>query len=609
MGLQVIDGEPDGRDLAAGLHQLRVVLRLMTALYEADLPIAAFYEEATEAVVTAVGADRAALLVFDPDGVMRFKSWRGLSPEYRQAVEGHTPWSPDDTDAEPILIPDVAGAPALAGLLPVLVAEGIKALAFVPLVNRRRVAGKFVLYYDKPHGFSRAEIAVAEIFAAQIALALDRRRLYEERERTLAANAFLAEASAVLGSSLDYEQTLHRIAEVAVPRLADWCAIYLLEEGRIVNLAIAHESAERAAALRQLLERFPVSLNNPTGVGAVIRTGRADVQPRISDLDLVATASTPEHLDLLRSVGFGAALTVPLTVRSRTIGALTLANQQCRPFGDDTLWLAEELASRAAAGIDNARMYRQQARISHKLQASLLPPSLPGIPRLQLAARYSAGGAGINVGGDFYDVFPLDDRRFLAVIGDVCGRGLEAATLATLVRHSIRSAAVTEQAPGAIIAHINEVLLRQDEPSRHDPRFCTAIVAVIDPSGEAVTVDLAVAGHPLPLLRRADGTVAAIGARGSLVGVDPEARVTETRLRLCAGETLVCFTDGVTERRFGDTFFGEDGLVRTVSATDGDAQAVAAAVEAAVLAFAEHPPDDDLAVLVLRSVAPSEAPM
>jgi serine phosphatase RsbU (regulator of sigma subunit) len=85
--------------------------------------------------------------------------------------------------------------------------------------------------------------------------------------------------------------------------------------------------------------------------------------------------------------------------------------------------------------------------------------------------------------------------------------------------------------------------------------------------------------------------------------------VTETRLRLCAGETLVCFTDGVTERRFGDTFFGEDGLVRTVSATDGDAQAVAAAVEAAVLAFAEHPPDDDLAVLVLRSVAPSEAPM
>jgi serine phosphatase RsbU (regulator of sigma subunit) len=177
---------------------------------------------------------------------------------------------------------------------------------------------------------------------------------------------------------------------------------------------------------------------------------------------------------------------------------------------------------------------------------------------------------------------------------------VDAASTASLVRHTFRSAALGEPSPATIVAHLNEVLLRQQDPSRYEPRFCTAVVAAIAVAGETVAVTLAVAGHPLPLVRRVDGSVSAIGAPGSLVGVTGDATVTETRTLLLPGDALVCFTDGVTERRNGDTFYEIDRLMRTLSMATGDADALAGAVEDSVLSFAPEPPGDDLAVLVLR---------
>ena len=142
---------------------LRAVLQVAAALHESGSSAVRFYRAAVEAVVTTVGADRAALLLYDPDGVMRFKAWRGLSEAYRQAVEGHTPWSPDDAAAKPILVRNVYADPEMAEFWPVFGAEGIGALAFVPLVHQEHVVGKFMLYYDKPHDFSESELAVAEV--------------------------------------------------------------------------------------------------------------------------------------------------------------------------------------------------------------------------------------------------------------------------------------------------------------------------------------------------------------------------------------------------------------------------------------------------------------
>ncbi len=432
-------GEGERIDLSVdevSLRQLLAVHRLTLALHEAESP-AAFYDEALDAVVTTLGAHRAALLLFDPDGVMRFKAWRGLSNDYRQAVEGHTPWSPEDADAKPVVVPEAAADPDMARFMPAFEAEGIAALAFVPLVHHRRVAGKFMLYYDEAHEFSTAEVAVAEILAAQVALVLERRRMQDN---------------------------------------------------------------ERAARVE-----------------------------------------------------------------------------------------AEAAAARLAG-------------IARTLQASLLPPRFPDIPGMAVAARYAAAGVGVDVGGDFYDLFPLDGGRFLLVLGDVCGRGVDAAALAAMTRHSIRSAAVTTIDPVAVLAHVNEVVLRSQATGSFEPRFCTAVVALIDPGGtDGPAVDLAVAGHPLPLVRRADGTVEPVGVLGTLLGVAPEVAVTASRIVLGPGEAFVCVTDGVLERRNDDVLFGDAAFGDLVAAGPDEAEALAAGIETAALRFAGERPSDDFAVIVVQA--------
>jgi serine phosphatase RsbU (regulator of sigma subunit) len=365
-------------------------------------------------------------------------------------------------------------------------------------------------------------------------------------------------------------------------------------------LVIAHDDSRQSAEAEQLIKRSPVGLNDPFGVGAVIRTGRPQTYEDITEEILTGAARTPDHLDLLRRLSLGPAITVPLTARRRTIGAITLANQRPRPLPSDISTLAGEVAGRFANHIDNARSFRHQARLARTLQASLLPPTLPDIPGVELAARYAAGSAGLDVGGDFYDVFRLDTHRSVIVLGDVCGRGVDAATTASLVRHTFRSAAISETSPATIVSHLNEVLLRQQEAGRYEPRFCTAVVAALAVAGGAVSITLAVAGHPLPILRRVDGTVSTVGSAGFLVGVDEGAHVTETRILLLPGDALVCYTDGVTERRNGDTFYELDRLMHTVAMAPGTADGLAGAVEDSVLAFAPDPPGDDLAILVLQ---------
>ncbi|HKN39639.1 MAG TPA: PP2C family protein-serine/threonine phosphatase, partial [Acidimicrobiia bacterium] len=186
-----------------------------------------------------------------------------------------------------------------------------------------------------------------------------------------------------------------------------------------------------------------------------------------------------------------------------------------------------------------------------------------------------------------------------------CGRGIDAATTASLVRHTIRSAALTDPSPAAILTHLNDVLLRESEPDRYEPRFCTAVVALVARTRPTPTVTLAVGGHPLPVVRRADGTATTVGSPGSLMGVTADAEVSETRLPLGPGDALVCYTDGVTERRNGDAFYGLDGLIATLTAAAGGAESLAAAVETAVLSFAAEPPGDDLAILVARTAPPA----
>jgi serine phosphatase RsbU (regulator of sigma subunit) len=327
--------------------------------------------------------------------------------------------------------------------------------------------------------------------------------------------------------------------------------------------------------------------------------GRAAVYGEITDELLATGASSAEHLDLLRGTRLGAAVVVPMVARGRTLGALALANDRGRPLDDDVVALAEEVASRAATAIDNGRLFRERTLIAQTLQASLLPPQLPEIPGIDLAARHVAGGAGVEVGGDFYDVFRLDEHRFVAVLGDVCGRGVDAATVAVLCRHTVRSAVVTTGNPAAILAHVNEVLIRQVADA-FEPRFCTAVVAVGAPTDHGTRIELAVGGHPLPLVRRADGTIAPVGCAGFLLGVAEEAKTTSSSVVLDPGDALVFVTDGVLERRRAGVAFGEAGLAEAMrSCVAGDAEALATAIESAAMSFSDEEVSDDLAVLVV----------
>jgi serine phosphatase RsbU (regulator of sigma subunit) len=262
---------------------------------------------------------------------------------------------------------------------------------------------------------------------------------------------------------------------------------------------------------------------------------------------------------------------------------------------EDDLLLIEDLGRRAALALDSARLYAERDHIARTLQRSLLPRELPKIPGVELAARYVAAGDGNEVGGDFYDCFATGAGDWALVIGDVCGKGAEAAALTALARYTLRAAAHHTRRPGAVLTELNEALLR--DPL--DYRFCTVLYASLTPREDRVTVCLAAAGHPLPVVMRADGEIETVGAPGSLLGIVAVPEFTEQAVELAPGDALVLYTDGVTE---ADRSAGPERLAAFLATRTGDGPAaLAEAVERDALAAHAGPARDDVAVLVVRA--------
>jgi serine phosphatase RsbU (regulator of sigma subunit) len=223
--------------------------------------------------------------------------------------------------------------------------------------------------------------------------------------------------------------------------------------------------------------------------------------------------------------------------------------------------LVEELARRAAMAIDNARLYSERAHIAHTLQTSLLPPQLPEIPGVEISARYRPGGSGMSteVGGDFYDVFATQDG-WAVVIGDVCGKGPEAAALTALMRYTIRASAKHSSSPSEILSLLNDAILHEQV----DGRFCTAIYASLRSDDDGLRVNLCSAGHPAPLLVCRSGKVVSIGESGTLLGVAEDPQLADDGLQLRRGQTLVLYTDGVTDAGAPDRILDSEDLVELV---------------------------------------------
>jgi PAS domain S-box-containing protein len=417
-------------------------------------------------------------------------------------------------------------------------------------------------------------------------------------KRAELAQRFLSDSSAALGSSLDVAQVLRRVASLAVPEVADWCAVDLVADGRIDRVAVAHQDPAMVELAEELSSRYPPDPRADTGVPGVLRSGRSELYPEITDELLRSAVRDDEHYRLIQEIGMRSAMIVPMVARGRSVGALSfVSGRSGRRFDEQDLELAEELARRCATAIDNARLFSERAYIARTLQRSLLPAELPEIPGIEAAARFRPTGEGNEVGGDFYDLFETGGRGWTVVMGDVCGKGPDAAAVTALARYTLRAAAMRERLPSRSLRLLNEALLRQ----RDDRRFCTVAYAYLESHDGGVRIGVASGGHPLPMLLHTDGTVEAIGEPGTLLGVLPDPNLEDRSLALSPGDVLLFYTDGVIEGRGASALLDEDGLRRLLAECAGaGADAIAARVEDAAVAAQEGNPRDDIAVLVLR---------
>lgn len=553
------------------------------------------------------------------------------------------------------------------------------------------------------------------------------------------------------GEHRDLDVAAQAVADALAPALGDWSLVALVgRDEEIEFLAVAGPGGSTDDAVREMLRHYPIHLDARAGIGSSLRTGDRLVYGDLTDELLAHAATDAAHLAALRSLGLGAAVIEPLTVRGRRVGALACVTRRGRPLRPRSLGLLGEVASHAAAVLENARLHgdlterdralrfseallRAQseagiegqlvvgadgtmlstnarfaemwgftadelrarsdddalaaamervvdpeafiakvrdayanperptrdeihfndgrvfdrygapmrlddgtyvgwawyfrditaerevqrslaesgerfAALARTLQESLLPPELPDIPSLHVAARFHPAGDGSEIGGDFYDLFQTAEHEWCALVGDVCGKGAPAARLTALARYTFRAAAIRSRSMAANLTALNEALVRQAEQDRQrgEHRFVTLTALRMHLDGTEVTVEAGSAGHPPPLHVTASGTVTPLACRGTMLGMFEEIRVEPARVVLEAGDSLVLYTDGVLEARRGREEFGEDRLVdvlRIRGRAGGDAADLASAVEDEVLAFQDGMARDDIAIVVVQASA------
>jgi serine phosphatase RsbU (regulator of sigma subunit) len=567
-------------------------------------------------------ADWCGILLVAEDGAVREITSRHPDPELEDLLvemRSRRRTNPETSESlrviasgESILATDVRGiaVPDVTDEQRAKVARlAARSYMIVPLMVRGRAIGSLTLLSTRERRhYAAADLAFAESLGERIALAIENARLYEavhvalagEREARLRAD-FLANAGAMLDASLDYEQTLANVARIAVPEIADWCSVSVLDDGgSLREVATAHVDPAKRAIARELQERWPTPDDAETGAPAVARTGRTQYVREVTDEMIVAGARDPEHLEILRRLELRSGVTAPLIARGRTFGTITLASAESeRLFEEADVQLAEELARRAGVAIDNARLYTERTRIAHTLQARLLPERLPEIPNTQIAARYRAAGELNEVGGDFYDVFARSSTEWAMVVGDVSGKGAEAAAVTALARYTLRAAAMDDVSPGEALQRLNQAMLADGSS-----QFATVVLAYVAQSPEGLRIQVSLGGHPPPMLLRANGEVEAVGTFGGLLGLLEAPRLHDTTTTMAPGDVLLLYTDGVTEAGPRNAPFGQSGLASLLTNLAGrEPQEVVDAVESAAVGAQTGEPRDDIALLALRAGA------
>ena len=410
--------------------------------------------------------------------------------------------------------------------------------------------------------------SVATLAAGQIALLIENQRLEQAHHERRGWLLFIAEAGELLAQSTSLELTVALLPGLVVPRLGQWCAVHVINEyGEMVQMAATHVDETEIPALSADLAQSPPSVRAGDGVG-------------------------PQRLRLNRD-----AMVFPLAIRGEQLGALTVGRPADRTHTPEELAIIADLSRRAAVAMDNARTHDLHSRIATTLQQPLLPPALPVIDGLEVAAQYAPAGSGLDVGGDFYDLIPLPGSGWLFVIGDVSGKGAAAAAVTGLVRDVLHALVLDYHDPEFTLSRLNEALLH-----RGGGNYATLALGLLTMNSPgAFDVSLHLAGHNQPVLLRPGGTVKLVGQGGTALGLLDAIRTPRTSVRLNRGDALVFYTDGVTERRRHHTLYGTERLLNTISAlSDAPAAVLAAELRAAVLGFSPDPPRDDIAIVALK---------
>lgn len=413
------------------------------------------------------------------------------------------------------------------------------------------------------------------------------------------AAAVLAQTGALVEDALQERGVTDQVVRFAIPELASLCVIDMVSEtGTIEPVAIAADDDRTVQLFRDMRQKHPLDPARDHPIVQAIRSEETLTLPEVPDSMLRRIALDEADLAQVRGLGFRSALIVPLRVGGNTIGSMELISTMPDRYGPSEVSLAEELARRAAIGIQNARLHERDARIARTLQRSLLPSRLPEVPGFDVAARFRPQGTA--VGGDFYDVFEINGGSWAAAIGDVCGKGPEAAALTSLTRYTLRAAAIHNESACSTLRVLNSALIAEHE--NVEGRFCTAVFARFDSDGNG-TMQLTACsgGHPHPILLRAGGEVEAITPPGTLLGVFEDPALDESTVRLATGDAVILYTDGVIELR-SDNLKPPLLPIEEIVAACAGASAAKIAQHLESAAVEEHGglPADDMAVLVLR---------
>jgi GAF domain-containing protein len=581
--------------LAARLNLLMKVTAELTGAASPEEIVNVVVRNATEQL----GASSARVYLLGDDGMLRSAATSGGDPKIAQQYEefdvnAELPGGLVLRENEPMFFGNLAELsdrfPALSSVYPTE-----RTLLVAPLrIGDHKIGVLSLTFTGETDVDAATQLAFITTLADATAQALERSAATSRAALASDKLAFLADASVALSETLDFAATLTTVAKLVVPRVADWCTIQVLDGDELKTLAIAHSDPDKVAWAERMQERYPPDPQAATGAPEVIRTGVSELYPEIPDELLVAGAVDDEHLRIIREVGISSALTVPLTGRSGTFGAITMIHAGSgRRYDEEDRRFAEDLARRAALAVETASAFAEQTgrlaavtRVAEVAQHAILGPPPAQIGPVALSARYVSAAAEALVGGDLYEVISRQGAVRL-LIADVRGKGLDAVRKATIVLGEFRAAA----ADLSDLADVARQIDRRSRPYLDDEDFVTALIAEIRDDGGYT---IASCGHPPPLLA-SGGTVRELTTHATVplgLGAEPEVLVGT----LSNGDRLLLYTDGIMEARDGTGQF-VDLLALAQPFADGDLDSVLDRVLEGLRAVTGDELGDDLALL------------